>query len=86
MSFVILQRSLLIGLCMACRPRSLQSAVRAGAVRNARLAGARDLPAAALPLATSLGRSLQNSPNAALAAFQAARGSSRITELYYGMP
>lgn len=43
-SFVILQQSLLIGLCMACRPRVLQSAGRAGAVCDARLAGVRDLP------------------------------------------
>ncbi|KAK9837279.1 hypothetical protein WJX81_002958 [Elliptochloris bilobata] len=39
-----------------------------------------------LALATSLGRALQSSPGAVLAAFQAARGPASVSQLYYGMP
>ena len=38
-----------------------------------------------LELATSLGRALQSSPGAVLAAFQATRGPSTVTQLYYGL-
>ena len=37
-------------------------------------------------LATSLGRALQSSPGAVLAAFQSTRGPATVTQLYYGLP